>query len=412
MDRPKSQVATGLILLWGLWGAACGNDANQRAEATSGGSSTVCSASIESLQRDIFATSCAGNGCHGAADPAVGLDLLSDGLAERLIEQPANSCDALLVAPGNPARSFLYEKLTAANPTCGDSMPLGQSLSNPELACVREWIRGLQVGCDTCGGTACVEFSNDAMNCGGCGVQCPGTATCSDGMCVCPEGKSLCAGLCVNTATDPQHCGACDAACASELVCSSGQCKGGCDAPLSACGSSCVNLKTDASHCGTCDVVCGTKEVCSDGNCGCGPGIDTQTDPQNCGSCGNVCPPGLSCSGGVCACGTASVSFASEIQPFLTKSCATIGCHRGNKPKASLDLTAAKAYGELVGQATTQCGGGRLRVKAGEPTASYLLDKILGTNLCFGSKMPKMGSVPAVELEAITNWICSGAPNN
>ena len=59
----------------------------------------------------------------------------------------------------------------------------------------------------------------------------------------------------------------------------------------------------------------------------------------------------------------------------------------------------------------TQCNDGRLLVKPGDPGNSYLLQKILGRDMCSGSQMPKAGvSLPAADLEALTTWICQGAP--
>jgi hypothetical protein len=44
---------------------------------------------------------------------------------------------------------------------------------------------------------------------------------------------------------------------------------------------------------------------------------------------------------------------------------------------------------------------------------SYLVDKLLGTNLCSGSQMPKAGSsLPCAQLDAVRSWICEGAPNS
>jgi hypothetical protein len=115
----------------------------------------------------------------------------------------------------------------------------------------------------------------------------------------------------------------------------------------------------------------------------------------------------------MCECSGTAVSFASVIQPILTTNCTASGCHAGNMPKEGLDLSSGKAYGALVGVASSQCNNGLKRVLPGDPAKSYLVDKLLGTNLCSGSQMPKAGtSIPAKDLEAITNWICNGAPNN
>jgi hypothetical protein len=89
-----------------------------------------------------------------------------------------------------------------------------------------------------------------------------------------------------------------------------------------------------------------------------------------------------------------------------------MGCHAGMRPAQSLSLEAGKAFAELVNVPADECGS-RLLVKPGAPAASYLMDKLLGANLCMGSQMPKAGtSLPSQQIDAIRSWICQGAPNN
>lgn len=100
------------------------------------------------------------------------------------------------------------------------------------------------------------------------------------------------------------------------------------------------------------------------------------------------------------------------MQPILTSSCATTGCHRGATAKAGLDLSAGKAHAALVGVEATQCSDGRLLVEPGAPSESYVMDKITNTDLCSGGKMPKNGTLPSGDAATIANWICGGAPDN
>jgi len=391
--------------------AACGSEQIDTS-STGGPELYACSSGFQPAVSDIFATSCSSDGCHGAVEPAVGLDLVSAGVEKRLIEQPAASCDATLVVPGNPAQSFLYEKIVASSPQCGDPMPIGVMLDDAKLACVRKWIAELPAGCETCGGSGCADLANDPAHCGQCNVVCPSDASCANGMCVCGSGATLCSGACIDPLSDSKHCGGCNQPCGVDLVCSAGACKAGCDAGLSKCGTSCVDTQTDGKNCGGCGVVCGANEICTAGVCGCGPGIDTKTDPNNCGACKVVCPPGQQCVDGKCACGNASVSFAANVQPIFDKSCAKIGCHRGAKPKEGLDLTAANSHANLLGAPAKQCSDGRMLVVPGDPANSYLVQKMLGVSLCSGTKMPKMGSVATQDVQAVSNWICAGAMNN
>ncbi|MDI1480073.1 PE-PGRS family protein [Polyangium sp. y55x31] len=139
---------------------------------------------------------------------------------------------------------------------------------------------------------------------------------------------------------------------------------------------------------------------------GCG---DTMTDPMNCGACDNQCAPGQTCAGGVCTCGSASVAFA-DVQAILTASCAIGGCHTGAAPKQGLDLTSASAHADLVDVPAEQCAGGtRMRVKPGEPSESYLIDKIMNVDKCSGNKMPPAIALSDAKIQTISDWICGGA---
>jgi len=140
---------------------------------------------------------------------------------------------------------------------------------------------------------------------------------------------------------------------------------------------------------------------------------DTQNDPMNCGSCGNQCAPGQTCVMGACTCGMSSVSFANDVQPILTASCATMFCHSGATPKGGLDMSAGKSYAALVGVLAGGCNDGRKRVEPGDPAVSYIVDKMMGVDLCVGKKMPPppaMISTP--EIQTISDWICGGALDN
>ena len=203
-------------------------------------------------------------------------------------------------------------------------------------------------------------------------------ASCNAGVCACPSGTTACNGTCIRTASDPSNCGACGKVRASGTTCVSGQC-------------ACANGGT----------LCG-------GSC-----ILTGSDTSNCGACGNMCAPGQTCTSGRCACGTASVSFGGAVQPIFTSNCASNGCHTGGAPKEGLSLVSGAAYWNLVNVAAKECSDGRVRVKPGDPSSSYLMQKLLGVKPCSGAQMPKAGtSLPTAREQTISNWICEGAPNN
>ena len=103
-------------------------------------------ATFATLERQVFAVSCATASCHGAA-AAGGLTLATGSAYGNLVGAPATNLVAhaaglLRVAPGDPGASFLLDKLTgmlAAGE--GDAMPrVGGPLPAARLELVRRWI--------------------------------------------------------------------------------------------------------------------------------------------------------------------------------------------------------------------------------------------------------------------------------
>jgi hypothetical protein len=141
--------------------------------------------------------------------------------------------------------------------------------------------------------------------------------------------------------------------------------------------------------------------------------VDTESDPANCGACGRACGPSDTCESGSCGCdASGAVSFSSVIAPRLEAACAGTGCHSGARPKEALLLTAAAAYDELVNMNSEQCSGKKL-VVPGNPASSYLINKLLGVDMCSGTVMPKADMrLPQAEINEISAWICAGASRN
>jgi hypothetical protein len=117
-------------------------------------------------------------------------------------------------------------------------------------------------------------------------------------------------------------------------------------------------------------------------------------------------------------------SFRQDVLPEIQKTClGAEGCH-GNKPTDSvhLDLRADAAYSELVNRPAEARKGG-LRVKAGEPSASFLIDKLTGQlGPREGKKMPldentgaalDPSPVSAAFIDGVLKpWIGGGAPDD
>jgi len=105
------------------------------------------------------------------------------------------------------------------------------------------------------------------------------------------------------------------------------------------------------------------------------------------------------------------IFFPQDVQPILTARCTNSICHDASLSAQSLRLTEGSAHESLVGADATQCTDARLRVDPENPDNSYLLDKLLGQNLCTGEAMPRIGPpLEADEIATIQQWIAEGAP--
>jgi hypothetical protein len=99
---------------------------------------------------------CSIPGCHAAANPAGGLDMVTSGWETRLVGKAAGAATGgtaslcggmnrvLLTAGSVPATGLFIDKLKA-NPPCGERMPNVplSELTNDEIACVQAWANAL-----------------------------------------------------------------------------------------------------------------------------------------------------------------------------------------------------------------------------------------------------------------------------
>lgn len=104
---------------------------------------------FRSVVMPIFERRCAV--CHmegGSAWGSTGLPLAAESAWDSLVDVPSvemRSARApmMRVRPGMPESSYLYLKISMPSPPVGGRMPLSETtLSQPEIAGIREWIEG------------------------------------------------------------------------------------------------------------------------------------------------------------------------------------------------------------------------------------------------------------------------------
>ena len=137
----RSSFLTGALFLGVLSGCPGRLDDPERFDSVVDEVDTV-TAPIEgcgSIESEIFGKRCATSGCHTGFAPSGELDLGAANLFARLENHPATSGGALLV-PGDPKASVIFQKISAT-PPFGDRMPpIGATLDDKTIDCVRRWI--------------------------------------------------------------------------------------------------------------------------------------------------------------------------------------------------------------------------------------------------------------------------------
>lgn len=99
----------------------------------------------------------------------------------------------------------------------------------------------------------------------------------------------------------------------------------------------------------------------------------------------------------------------SEIQSkIITPTCATTGCHTGPSPTGGLDLSAGKAFANLVNVKSGE-EPQLLRVAPGNSSASFIIRKLNGSGT---SVMPPSGKLNQALIDSISSWIDRGALDN
>ena len=131
-----------LFALLLLTAAGCGNLIELPSDPGSGGPPPDPTATFTRVQNEIFTPTCASLGCHDRLGQQSQM-VLAAGVAYGNIVNVASVENPSLrrVAPGDPANSYLFRKITGAGIT-GDRMPQARPpLSDAQISLVRDWIR-------------------------------------------------------------------------------------------------------------------------------------------------------------------------------------------------------------------------------------------------------------------------------
>jgi len=288
----------------------------------------------------LLSDKCSGSICHGAQDPAAGLDLISPGVVDRLaVVWGSGDCsEEVLLEPGYPDNSLLIEKVSSESPSCGFEMPPGgPALTSFQVACLRRFVEETppRDSCETCGGITCLDLMVD-------------------------EG----------------HCGDCDTVCDAQSECREGVCEEACDAQETLCDTTCVDLEADEQHCGSCGKRCGPGTTCEAGSCVC--------DPEATGTFTDDVMPVLkaSCGGNDCHTGEDTVSglsLAEDVAYAQLVDVASDGCE-GQTRVVPGDPGSSYLVEKMVGGA--MCNGNRMPLF--EELPEEAIAKIVGW-ICAGA---------------------------
>ncbi len=135
-----------LLVLVLAWSGCAGSLEDPEMFTTQGDAGTLVEAAVEAAAAPtcpdvptLLAKTCGTTGCHDATTKAEALDLVSPGLASRLVGVPSVEGVGLLIDPATPSKSVVYTKLLSS-PPFGARMPTGGALDTSTTQCVLAWI--------------------------------------------------------------------------------------------------------------------------------------------------------------------------------------------------------------------------------------------------------------------------------
>jgi len=131
------------MVLTTLFLAGCGKLRELPTAPGGGGGEPIDpTATLTRVQNEVFTPTCASLGCHDPLGQQQGQILTAGRSYGDTVNRPSTENPSLSrVAPGDPANSYLYRKITGIGIT-GDRMPQGSPvLTDVQIKLVRDWIR-------------------------------------------------------------------------------------------------------------------------------------------------------------------------------------------------------------------------------------------------------------------------------
>ena len=372
-----------------------GDGLNTSGRPLSEGGDVPLAATLESIQANIFDTSC--TVCHSGAAAPLGLRLDAGNSFVNLVGVSSRQVGSLLrVEPGDPDRSYLVRKLegTAAE---GEQMPLGgPPVPQASIDFVRQWISdgALPDSGGTPAGPPVVVSMTPAPD---------------------DVGSALPAEITVGFDREIDASTINSATFTLQRAGGDGQFGDAADvAVMAPAGLSAANPRLAVMDLGDVAAVDDVYRVTLEGS---GPNVVLSVDGVALdGEFSGSLPSGDGIEGG---------DFVARfevqgLQPSLDSiqanvfgpTCAVAGCHSGpagGSLPQGMDLSSADAsFASLVGVSSVQ-NPALLRVSAGDADGSYLVQKLEGT-AGIGQRMPAGGApLDQATINAIRAWIDSGA---
>ena len=131
-----------VFLVTALLITACGKLAELPTGPGGSGEPIDPTATLTRVQNEIFSPTCAALGCHDRLGRQEDQQLTAGIAYSQTVNRPSVENPSLMrIAPGDPANSYLYRKITGAGIT-GDRMPQGGPyLNDAQIKLIRDWIR-------------------------------------------------------------------------------------------------------------------------------------------------------------------------------------------------------------------------------------------------------------------------------